>query len=74
MIEPQIGEFYGYMNSTYHIKLFDDGTVPDTLYYIDFVITDDDLYIYDPYLEKVEWKGYHDFLEESNQIKNSVER
>lgn len=72
MVEPQLGEFYGYMNSTNHVKLFDDGTVPDTLYYLDFVITDDDLYIYDPYSEKVKWGGYHDFLEESAQIKSSV--
>ncbi|MBI2659385.1 hypothetical protein HYX05_04790 [Candidatus Woesearchaeota archaeon] len=72
MVEPQIGEFYGYMNSTDHINIFNDNSVPDTLYYIDFVITDDDLYIYDSYAEKVEWKGYHDFLEESNQIKGSM--
>ncbi len=74
MVEPQLGEFYGYMNSTEHIKIFDDGTVPDTLYYLDFVITDDDLYIYNPYSEKVKWGGYHDFLEESAQIKSSVEK
>ena len=72
MVEPQIGGFYGYMNSTESVKIFNDGTIPNTLYYIYFVITDDDLYIFNPYEEKVEWKGYHDFLKTSESIKNSV--
>lgn len=72
MVEPQIGEFYGNMNSTDYVKLFNDGVPPDTLHYVDFVITDDDLYIFDPYSDKVEWKGYHDFLKDSQQIRNSV--
>ena len=72
LVEPQIGELYGFMNSTDQIKIFDDGQVSHTLYYIDFVITDNDLYIYDPYEEKVEWRGYHDFLEDSQKIKQSV--
>ncbi len=72
MVEPQLGEFYGNLNSTGHIKIFDDGYIPNTLYYLYFVISDDDLYIFDPYSEKVEWKGYHDFLENSQQILKSV--
>lgn len=74
MIEPQLGEFYGNLNSTDHIKIFDNGYPPNTLYHLYFVITDDDLYIFDPYSEKVEWKGYHDFLDDSQQILKSVSR
>lgn len=72
MVEPQLGEFYGNLNSTGNLQIFDNGYPPNTLYYLYFVITDDDLYIFDPYSEKVEWKGYHNFLEDSQQILKSV--
>ncbi|MBI2124399.1 hypothetical protein HYT92_01270, partial [Candidatus Pacearchaeota archaeon] len=74
MVEPQNGQFVGYMNDTKLVKIFDDGMPPDTLHYLDFVITDDDLNIFYPYGETVAWVGYHDFLEISESLKEGVEK
>ena len=74
LVEPQTGEYTANMTNTNLIKVFDSGMPPTTLHYVSMIITDDDLKIFYPYGDKVEWIGYYDFLNNSNKIKGIMKK
>lgn len=74
LIEPQNGQFEGHMGETDTIYIFPDGQPPNTLYYIDFVITDDDLKIFYAYSDEVKWFGYQDFMVYISDLRNKVKK
>ena len=74
LIEPQNGQFEGHMDDTDTIHIFPDGQPPNTLHYIYFVITDDDLKIFYAYSDEVKWFGYQDFMIYIDDLKNKVKK
>lgn len=68
LVEPQIGEFVSNMSEESPIKIFDNGMPPNTLHYVSMIITDDDLKIFYPYGDKIEWIGYAEFMQNSKNI------
>lgn len=74
LIEPQNGQFLTKLPDNETIKIFDNGVPPDTYHFIDFVITDSDLIIYDEYSDEIEWSGYKDFQEKINTLKEDIEK
>lgn len=74
LVEPQTGEFMFDMNNTEETSIFYDGQSPDTLYYIWYVITNDDLKIFYSYSDKAEWIGYTNFLDDIQGLKRRLEK
>ena len=68
LIEPQNGELEGDVDESDTIPIFPDAQPPNTLHYLDFVIIDNDLIIFNPYTDEVKWTGYNDFLKNSEDI------
>jgi hypothetical protein len=54
------------------ILIFADGQAPNTLHYLDFVITDDDLVIFYDYADEIKWLGYNDFLNYIQELQEKV--
>lgn len=74
LVEPQNGEFVANMSETAPIGIFDNGVAPNTLYYASMIITEDDLKIFYPYADKIEWIGYSDFLKNSKTIMEMIKK
>lgn len=72
LVEPQTGEYICLLNNTRIIKVFNTGQFPDTLFLIDFILTDDDFKIFYTWTDKTGWTGYSDFLEETGEMKTKI--
>ncbi len=72
LVEPQIGEIILNLNETNLISLFKKGQAPNTLYYLSIIITEDDLKLFYEWSEEVEWKGYTDFLDYIQPLKEKI--
>lgn len=74
LVEPQNGQFVANMSDTDIIQIFDNGVAPDTYHFIDMVIIEDDLMIFDEYADEIEWLGYGNFLEKIKRLKKDVKK
>ncbi len=48
------------------------GQLPDTLFALDYVLTEDDFFIYYTWTDETGWIGYSDFLEQAEDIKSKL--
>jgi hypothetical protein len=59
MIEPQNGEFLGYLNETANVDIYNDNDDITSIQFIFTVITDNDYFLFDQVRKK--WNSYSAF-------------